>query len=125
MKKDLENLKEIIELCKEEIKHNDENANAVIDLEDLKSLNNLINHYEDVIQENSKMKELLNTQARIAEILELSPNKKMVKFGTGYYTPKSITLFKAIDQDETLQLEYINATSLLKYRINGEDKDNV
>ena len=44
---EFKNLKEIIELCKEEIDKNDENVNATLDFEDLKELQNLINKYKE------------------------------------------------------------------------------
>ena len=44
---EFKNLKEIIELCKEELDKNDENVNATLDFEDLKELQNLINKYKE------------------------------------------------------------------------------
>ena len=38
---EFKNLKEIIELCKEELENNDENVHATLDLEDLKELQEL------------------------------------------------------------------------------------
>ena len=52
---EFKNLKEIIELCKEELENNHENVNATLDLIDLKELENLINKYK----EQEKMIELM------------------------------------------------------------------
>lgn len=45
----MDNLKEIIELCNEELDNNDENITAILDYTDLKDLRYLIN----TIEENS------------------------------------------------------------------------
>lgn len=42
-KQAIKNLKEIIELSKEEIKNNNKNISAVLDIIDLKSLNTVLN----------------------------------------------------------------------------------
>ena len=42
MEEDIRNLTEIIDLCKDEIENNDENISAILDLEDLKSLKNIL-----------------------------------------------------------------------------------
>ena len=123
MEEDLKNLKGFIELCKDEIEQNNENTSAVFSIKDLKSLNNLINEYEDILQENTKIKSLLNAQSRIAKILAIPSNEEMVKFREGFYIPISMTFSKEIDQDEILQLKYVNVTSLLKYRIDKEGGD--
>lgn len=41
------NLKEIVELSKEQIDNNDENVSAVLDLEDLKELKQVLEEIED------------------------------------------------------------------------------
>ena len=54
---DIKNLSEIIELCEAEINNNDENITAILDLEDLKSLINLLTRYKQLEEENkSKQK---------------------------------------------------------------------
>lgn len=52
---EFKNLKEIIELCKEELENNDENTHATLDLVDLKELKNLINKNKEL----EKMVELM------------------------------------------------------------------
>lgn len=54
MDKDINNLEEIINLCKEEINNNDKNITATLDLEDLKSLKNFLDRYKQLEEENSK-----------------------------------------------------------------------
>jgi hypothetical protein len=48
---EFKNLKEIIELCKDELENNDENVNATLDFEDLKELQNLINKNKELEKE--------------------------------------------------------------------------
>ena len=47
-KEEIKNLQEIINLCKEEINNNDKNITATLDLEDLKSLENLLTRYKQL-----------------------------------------------------------------------------
>ena len=54
MKKDIKNLTEIVELCKEELDNNDENVTAILDLTDLLSLRNLLKAYKELEETNKK-----------------------------------------------------------------------
>ena len=56
MEEDIKNLEEIINLCKEEINNNDKNATAILDLEDLKSLENLLTRYKQLEEENVELR---------------------------------------------------------------------
>lgn len=56
MEEDIKNLEEIINLCKEEINNNDKNITAILDLEDLKSLENLLTRYKQLEEENKRIK---------------------------------------------------------------------
>ena len=49
---DIKNLSEIIELCQEELNKNDENVTAILDLQDLKSLKNVIDDYQRQLEIN-------------------------------------------------------------------------
>jgi len=51
---DLKNLSEIIELCQEEMNKNDENITAILDLQDLKSLKNIVNDYKRQVEINKE-----------------------------------------------------------------------
>ena len=52
MSEDIKNLSEIIELCQEELNKNDENVTAILDLQDLKSLKNVIDDYQRQLEIN-------------------------------------------------------------------------
>lgn len=56
------NLKEIIELCEEELNNNDENVTATLDLLDLKELRNLINRNKELEKENEHLKTFINEE---------------------------------------------------------------
>ena len=56
MKEDIKNLQEIINLCKEEINNNDKNITATLDLEDLKSLKNVLDSYKQLEEENVELR---------------------------------------------------------------------
>lgn len=56
MNKDYENLEEIIDLCKEELKNNNQDTTAVLDIIDLKSLNNILLDYKRLLNENEELK---------------------------------------------------------------------
>ena len=47
LEKSIENLKEIVSLSEEEIKKNDKNISAVLDLEDLKSLKEVLDNIKE------------------------------------------------------------------------------
>lgn len=79
MEEDIRNLKEIIELCEEEINNNDENVTAILDLEDLKSLRNLIKANKELKEENKTLNErnqyLVKYRAKLEkEIYESNEN---------------------------------------------------
>ena len=56
---EFKNLKEIIELCSEELIFKDENVNATLDGEDLRELRNLINKYKEQEKEIDVLKALV------------------------------------------------------------------
>lgn len=61
-KKAINNLKEIIELVEEELKNNNKNTNAVLDIVDLKSLDivlNLVNKQLSEIKQKDKQIDLM------------------------------------------------------------------
>ena len=59
IKEDIKNIEEIIELSKEEIDAKDENITAILDIEDLISLEHILSDYKRVLKENEELKELL------------------------------------------------------------------
>lgn len=46
--KEIKNIEEIINLCKEDLDKNDENVTAILGAEDLKSLRNLLDRYKEL-----------------------------------------------------------------------------
>ena len=64
IEEDIKNLKEIINLCNEELDNEDENVTAVLDLVDLKSLRNLINRNKEL---EEKLDETLNTNLALVQ----------------------------------------------------------
>ena len=64
---EFKNLKEIIELCEEELDKNDENVHATLDLEDLKELQNQINKCKELKNENELAKKSLIENSNVAD----------------------------------------------------------
>ena len=56
---DIKNLKEIVDLCEKEIKNNDDNTTAILDIADLKSLKNILNELDRLQKENALAKETI------------------------------------------------------------------
>ena len=54
---DIKNIEEIIELSKEEIDAKDENITAILDIEDLTSLEHILSDYKRVLKEIEELKE--------------------------------------------------------------------
>lgn len=75
MSEDLKNLSEIIELCQDELNKNDENITAILDLQDLKSLKNIINDYKrqvEINQEHQKVNGELRQKIKELEDADLT-----------------------------------------------------
>ena len=53
---DIKNIEEIIELSKEEIDEKNENITAILDIEDLISLEHILSDYKRVLKENAELK---------------------------------------------------------------------
>ena len=76
IEEDIKNLNEIIELSKEEIDAKDENITAILDIEDLISLEHILSNYKRVLEinevllkENEELKNQEATQRKINELL--------------------------------------------------------
>lgn len=65
IKEDIKNIEEIIELSKEEIDAKDENITAILDVEDLISLEHILSDYKRVLQENEKYKQFFDLMLRL------------------------------------------------------------
>ena len=59
---DIKNIEEIIELSKEEIDAKDENITAILDIEDLISLEHILSDYKRTLKKNEELKEELETE---------------------------------------------------------------
>ena len=64
------NLKEIIELCEEELNNDDKNVAATLDLTDLKELRNVINKIKELEKHISFYEKNGSYKARIIELQE-------------------------------------------------------
>ncbi len=65
IKEDIKNIEEIIELSKEEIDAKDENITAILDIEDLISLEHILSDYKRVLQKNEKYKQFFDLMLRL------------------------------------------------------------
>ena len=125
--KEIKNIEEIINLCKEDLDKNDENVTAILGAEDLKSLRNLLDRYKELtIIEGShkiingylreRVKELEEENETLKKrnyYLEIEANKKInyeinnIKVEIlKNYIPKSKVKEK-IEHYEELQNNYI------------------
>lgn len=58
--KDYKNLKEIIELSKEEIENNDKNITTILDIKDLQNLKNILANYKKMFRANKTFKNFIS-----------------------------------------------------------------
>lgn len=65
IEKDIKNIEEIIELSKEEIDAKDENITAILDIEDLISLEHILQDYKRVLKENEELKEIYRSEKKM------------------------------------------------------------
>lgn len=56
IEEDIKNIEEIIELSKKEIDTKDENITAILDIEDLISLEDILSSYKKALKENEELK---------------------------------------------------------------------
>lgn len=64
---DIKNIEEVIELSKEEIDAKDENITAILDIEDLVSLEHILSDYKRLLKENEELKIKNNAIKRESE----------------------------------------------------------
>ena len=79
IKEDIKNIEEIIELSKEEIDAKDENITAILDIEDLISLEHILSDYKRVLKENEELLEVKVSASANNRILELEKENKELK----------------------------------------------
>ena len=94
IKEDIKNIEEIIELSKEEIDAKDENITAILDIEDLISLEHLLSDYKRTLKENEELKEINNE-------LEAEKNEAIRR-----YNFETIPIQKVKDKIEELNQYY-------------------
>lgn len=104
--KEIKNIEEIINLCKEDLDKNDENVTAILGVEDLKSLRNLLDRYKElkIIEGSHK---IINgwLRERVKELEEEieNINKQLdLDYVDNNYIPKS----KIKEKIEELKQEY-------------------
>ena len=76
IEEDIKNIEEIIELSKEEIDAKDENITAILDIEDLISLEHILSDYKRVLKENEELLEVKVSASAHNRILELEKDNK-------------------------------------------------
>ena len=74
IEEDIKNIEEIIELSKEEIDAKDENITAILDIEDLISLEHTLSDYKRVLKENEELKKSKITYEKFRDIQEKNKN---------------------------------------------------
>lgn len=67
---DIKNIEEIIELSKEEIDAKDENITAILDIEDLISLEHILSDYKRVLKENEELKQDRNNNYQMIALAQ-------------------------------------------------------
>lgn len=61
IEEDIKNIEEIIELSKKEIDAKNENITAILDIEDLISLEHILSDYKRVLKENEQLNAEVNS----------------------------------------------------------------
>ncbi len=75
LEEDIKNLSEIIQLCEDDIKKNNNNVTATLDLEDLKSLQTVLEALEKLQKDNYKLDR--ENQKLFEENINSIPKKKI------------------------------------------------
>lgn len=70
IEEDIKNIEEIIELSKEEIDAKDENITAILDIEDLISLEHILRDYKRVLKENELLRKDIESWKKYCEEIE-------------------------------------------------------
>ena len=79
IEEDIKNIEEIIELSKEEIDAKDENITAILDIEDLISLEHILSDYKRVLKENELLRQQnILYKNNIHELKEVRNNNEII-----------------------------------------------
>ena len=105
LEEDIKNLSEIIQLCEEDIKNNNNNVTATLDLEDLKSLQTVL---EALKKLREYCKELIyEKQTLTSDLLYSIPKKKIEDKKEGYWksccnkaVDNTINIFQELLEDK-------------------------
>lgn len=74
IEEDIKNIEEIIELSKEEIDAKAEDIIAILDIEDLISLEHILSDYKKILKENEELKKSKITYEKVRDIQEKNKN---------------------------------------------------
>ena len=108
IKEDIKNIEEIIELSKEEIDAKDENITAILDIEDLISLEHILSDYKRVLKENEELtisnkeidKECSRLEKKEVELINENEHYKDLIYALGtYYDITEEDLEECIEND--------------------------
>ena len=119
---DIKNLEEIINLCKEEINNNDKNATAILDLEDLKSLENLLTRYKQL---DSLIGETDNKEVNDALHMLLHCALKNTEYETQKQQFQIVNAYIKQLEEENKQLEAIKDEAIRRYNFESIPKSKV
>ena len=116
MEEDINNLKEIVDLYEKEIKNNNYNTTATLDITDLKSIDNLLNELARLQKENEELKNSLSWRISYCQELE----KDLFENCSNYVIPKQIVKDK-IETLEKIQKELPNDERLERKKIDYKE----
>lgn len=123
IEEDTKNIEEIIELSKEEIDAKDENITAILDIEDLISLEHILSDYKRLLKENEQLNAEVNSLKKENEELNYKLHSKKIALEIyNRYIPKSKLkdIIDRIDYDikKTKEIISKNTNIYASYRKN-------
>ena len=123
IEEDTKNIEEIIELSKEEIDAKDENITAILDIEDLISLEHILSDYKRLLKENEQLNAEVNSLKKENEELNYKLHSKKIALEIyNRYIPKSKLkdIIDRIDYDikKTKEIISNNSNIYASYRKN-------
>lgn len=124
IEEDIKNIEEIIELSKKEIDAKDENITAILDIEDLISLEHILSDYKRVLEmnevllkENEELLEVKVSASAHNKILELEKQNELLR--------KDVEGWKKYCEEiEEEQTEMSNKNCELEFEIEKLQKEN-
>lgn len=118
---EIKDIVEILELVKEELKNNDENTSAILDLKDLKALKNLYDLYQETEKERDGIyndyqdlgKENLKLQEELEQ--EKEKNKELEEHQRQYLDGELITAKQGKFFEKMIKENYIRKDKIKKF----------